>query len=184
MAGTVESLTWAEVSELRLGGEHPVQRFDEVVEANPTIRFNIEPKQDNAVAPLIEAIERYGLIDRVCVGSFKDRRVRAVRRALGPGLSTSPGPIGVALSLAGALAFRRRSSFAALQIPTHVGPVPVVHRWLVRRLHRMGLQVHVWTINDEATMHQLLDCEVDAIMSDEVALLRSVLEERQAWPEG
>jgi glycerophosphoryl diester phosphodiesterase len=47
--------------------------------------------------------------------------------------------------------------------------------------HRRGLQVHVWTIDDEPEMRRLLDLGVDGIMTDRPAVLRSVLEGRGQW---
>jgi glycerophosphoryl diester phosphodiesterase len=45
----------------------------------------------------------------------------------------------------------------------------------VTTAHRLGLQVHVWTINEEAEMRRLLDLGVDALVTDEARLLRDVL---------
>jgi len=47
--------------------------------------------------------------------------------------------------------------------------------------HAAGLQVHVWTIDDEAEMRRLLDLGVDGIMTDEVTLLRDVIVSRNQW---
>jgi glycerophosphoryl diester phosphodiesterase len=47
--------------------------------------------------------------------------------------------------------------------------------------HQRGLQVHVWTINDESTMHRLLDMGVDGVMTDDCALLKKVLLARNLW---
>jgi glycerophosphoryl diester phosphodiesterase len=43
------------------------------------------------------------------------------------------------------------------------------------------LQVHVWTIDDEAEMRRLLDLGVDGIMTDEVTLLHTVIASRGEW---
>jgi glycerophosphoryl diester phosphodiesterase len=39
----------------------------------------------------------------------------------------------------------------------------------------------VWTIDDPAEMHQLIDLGVDGIMTDEVATLRDVIQARGLW---
>jgi glycerophosphoryl diester phosphodiesterase len=48
-------------------------------------------------------------------------------------------------------------------------------------MHRAGLQVHVWTVNEPAVMRQLLDLPVDGIMTDDTVALRDVLAERAQW---
>jgi len=52
---------------------------------------------------------------------------------------------------------------------------------LIARLHKMGLQVHYWTINDEAEMERLIDAGADGLITDEVELLKSVLQRRNLW---
>ncbi len=52
---------------------------------------------------------------------------------------------------------------------------------LVERAHELGLQVHVWTIDDEAEMRRLVEIGVDGIMTDEPVLLRTVLSDLGLW---
>ena len=47
------------------------------------------------VEPVAQAIRRVGALERVCVGSFSDRRVKRARDILGPQLCTTLGRRGV-----------------------------------------------------------------------------------------
>ena len=49
----------------------------------------------------------------------------------------------------------------------------------VSAAHRAGKQVHVWTVDDPADIHRLLDWEVDGIVTDRPDLLDGVLAERE-----
>jgi glycerophosphoryl diester phosphodiesterase len=60
-------------------------------------------------------------------------------------------------------------------------PVPVATASFIGRAHQLGLQVHVWTVNDRPTMEGLLNLGVDGIMTDETVTLREVLISRGQW---
>lgn len=180
--GTVADYTWLQLTELRVGGEHPIPRFADIVDRFPGIRFNVEPKSEPSVQALIDFVGERNFGDRICIGSFSDAKIRRIRSGL-PGVSTSPGPRAAARILMRALrGATTESAYVAVQIPKAYFGVPLTTRWLVERYHRQGLQVHVWTVNDEATMRTLLDNGVDAIITDEITLLKQVLTERGAWP--
>ena len=57
----------------------------------------------------------------------------------------------------------------------------IVDRRFLATCHRRGMQVHVWTIDDAAEMHRLLDLGVDGLMTDRPAVLKQVLQERGSW---
>ena len=185
--GVVAELPWSVVRTAQVGGTDPIVRLDDLLDAWPDARLNLDPKHDAAVRPLVEAIRRHGAIDRVCVGSFSMRRVARIRRLLGPALCTSLAPPEVlavrlaAWRLPGAGGLATRGGGACLQVPVREGIVPVVDRATVVTAHRLGLPVHVWTVDDPAEMDRLLELGVDGIMSDRPVVLRDVLVLRGAW---
>lgn len=191
--GRISELPAATVARARIGGVESVPLFEELVAAFPEVRLNLDVKDWNSVDPLAAAIERYGLHDRVLIASFSDRRRRAVLQQLSRPAAGSAGVVSNALfvllgpllpgPLLRLVARRSLRGVHALQVPVRYGAVPVVTPGLVRRAHREGLQVHVWTINDAAEMHRLLDLGVDGIVTDRADLLKEVLQERGQWRE-
>jgi glycerophosphoryl diester phosphodiesterase len=117
------------------------------------------------------------------VCSFSTARLRATRRALGRPVCMSLSPAGLAAvrlsrgvapgALIGRLA---GAGMRCAQIPAWMAT-----RSFVRRAHGLGLQVHVWTVNDRTEMTCLLDLGADGIMTDDTVLLRDVLAERGQW---
>ncbi|NED37856.1 glycerophosphodiester phosphodiesterase [Streptomyces sp. SID8499] len=182
-AGRIADLPWAEVAHARVAGREPVPLFEELLETFPEVRWNVDVKAEPALRPLLETIERMDAWSRVCVGSFSEARVVRAQRLAGPRLATSYGTrgvLGLRLRSWGVPAVLRRSAVAA-QVPVAQSGVPVADRLFVRAAHALGLQVHVWTINEPERMHRLLDLGVDGIMTDHIDTLREVMRERDVW---
>jgi glycerophosphoryl diester phosphodiesterase len=65
--------------------------------------------------------------------------------------------------------------FQALQPPEKYKGVRIVTRRLVREVHRRGLRIDVWTIDEETAMRRLLGFGVDGIITDRPDILAKVL---------
>lgn len=189
--GRISDLTAAEVARVRIGGREPVPSFDDLLAGFPDVRLNLDVKDWNSVRSLAAGIERHAAHDRVLVASFSDRRRRAVLKLLSRPVASSAGRVTNALFvLLGTvlpvswLRIVLRSPLRdvqALQVPVRYGAVRVVTPAYLRRAHALGLVVHVWTVNEPAEMHRLLDLGVDGIMTDRADLLQQVLQERGEW---
>ncbi|MDG4831062.1 glycerophosphodiester phosphodiesterase [Solwaraspora sp. WMMD1047] len=183
--GRLADLTWADLATVRVGGAAAVPRLDEVLGGWPQVRFNIDVKADGGAEPTVRTLERTGAADRVLLASFSDARLARLRALAGPKVATSLGMRGVARLRIGSLAgrpLRLPPSVVAAQVPVRYGRLPVVDRRLVAYAHRLGLQVHVWTIDEPTEMHELLELGVDGIMTDHVDVLRDVYASRGHWP--
>jgi glycerophosphoryl diester phosphodiesterase len=183
--GAVAELTWEQVAEAQVGSGGTVPLFEEVLDAWPDLRLNVDAKSDAALGPLVDAVRRTNSIDRVCIASFSGRRLRRARAALGPRLCTSLGPLGVTrlrtASVLGGLFRGDTPGVPCVQVPPRAAGLAVVDERFVRHAHRLGIQVHVWTIDDPVEMNRLLDLGVDGIMTDELATLREVYAARGMW---
>ena len=155
-----------------------VPRLEALLSRWPQTRVNIDQgrRERRAARRPASTLDAW---DRVCIGSFSDRRLRRVR-ALSQGRAcTSMGPRAVAVARAASLAHRVPSQGAdCIQVPTHSGRVRIVTGGFVDAAHRAGLHVHVWTVNHPHAMRGLLDLGVDGIMTDRPRALRDVFAER------
>jgi len=185
--GLVAALPWSVVRTARVNGSEPIPQLAELFEAFPDTRINIDIKAGGALSPLWQAIREHGTEDRVCVGSFSNRRLAAFRRLAGRRVATAAGPVGTA-----ALRFAPGWVSALLHSPAQVLQVPSAHTirgrtfrlvtaGLVSAAHRLGKQVHVWTVDDPDEMTRLLDLGVDGIISDRIDTLRDMLTARGQW---
>lgn len=184
--GRIGDLAWSEIAALRVAGE-PIPLLEDLLAAFPAARINIDPKTDAAAALLPEVLRRTRAVARVCIGAFSDARLRRLRRAVGPALCTSMGPSEVTWLRLASLGLPVRGVDpelppACVQVPPRWHGLPLVDRRFLAKAHRLGLPVHVWTINGQAEMERLLDLGVDGLMTDRVRALRAVLAGRGHWP--
>ncbi|MER5951662.1 glycerophosphodiester phosphodiesterase [Streptomyces sp. NPDC001904] len=181
--GRIADLPWSEIRHARVAGTEPVPLLEDLLEAFPDVRWNVDVKAEPALVPLLDLLRRTRAWDRVCIGSFSEGRVARAQAIAGPRLATSygtKGVLGLRLKSYGLPAALRRSAVCA-QVPVAHGRIRVVDERFVRAAHARGLQVHVWTVNDESEMRRLLDLGVDGIVSDHIETLRDVLKDRGSW---
>ena len=185
LTGRLEDRPWSEVRRAKVGaGGDSIVRMEELLDAFPDARFNIDPKMDAAVVPLAQALRRTKAHDRVNIASFSDRRLLQVRKATGGTVCTSMGPAAITrLRLAAMGVPPGPFGAGCVQVPLRWGRSTLVETRFLHAAHRRHLPVHVWTIDDPAGMHRLLDFGVDGIMTDRPSVLKAVMVERGQWVE-
>ena len=188
LPGTIATTSYVDLAQALIGGTEPIPRMADLLEHFPTARFNIDLKSDRAVPALVDLVEGTAAHDRVCVGSFSESRLARFRRLVSRPVATSYGPVGVGLSrfaprlLAGVVLRGRGDALQVpYRLPPRLGGSTVVTEGFVGRAHAGGRPVHVWTVDEPAEMHQLLDLGVDGLMTDRTDVLRDVLLARGQW---
>lgn len=195
-SGRIGDLAWSEVRRLDAGyhfrdpeGNHSyrgtgvgIPRFEEVLEALPGVRLNVEAKDDRSAVGLVGAVLRHGAEDRVLVAAEVESHRKAV--------VGYPGPWGASRRDLFRFFFAIHSPFGrvftpfcdALQVPETYFGVRVLSRRFIREAHSRNLPIHVWTVDDPGDMHRMLAMGVDGIQTDRPDLLASVLSERTGRP--
>ena len=181
MSGDITRLSYGDVRRARVGDD-PIPRLEEVLGTWPALRVHIDAKHLAAARPLLDAVDRTGAHDRVCVGSFSDRTARTLRRLGGDRICTWMGRLEIlALRLASAGVPAPASAAACTQVPVRRAGLPLVDRRFVDVARRRSVAVHVYAINERPEMERLLDLGVGAILSDRPTLLKQVFTERGLW---
>lgn len=156
----------------------------DLLEAHPDVLLNLELKaqyagdsfqrtRDLVDAALTELRVRR-MVDRTLVSSFAPEALRWARIAE-PGIATAL-LVDRCTDFAGACALAAAAGHAAIH-PNDVclGDGNEARR-SIEAAHRLGLQVNVWTVDDEERMHVLIDAGVDGIITNDPARLRQAIE--------
>jgi glycerophosphoryl diester phosphodiesterase len=144
-----------------------------VLERYPDVLLIIELKSEvpgdgtEVARRTVDVLKRAKAVDRVALGSFSGRALRAAR-LLEPALRTGAAREETRWAL-----YRSwigwplgRPRYQEFQVPEKAGSTTVVSPRFVQHAHRSGLAVKVWTVDDESDMRRLLDWGVDGIISD------------------
>ena len=132
-------------------------------------RIIIEMKVNTAAlaAATIDVVRRAGAVERVCLGSFGLRVLRAAR-AIEPAIATSGAREEVRWAL-----YRSwcrwpvsRVAYSGYQVPELAGRTRVVSPRFLEYAHDAGLGVQVWTVDREEDARRLLGWGVDALITD------------------
>jgi glycerophosphoryl diester phosphodiesterase len=189
--GPVSSLPWHELEQLDAGhrfvdlGGKPGFRgrgvrlplLDEVLEAFPHTRINVEIKDERAALPALASIRRFGAEHRALVAAHHERFRRPI--------TAYPGAWGASRGQLTRFWVMHRTPLAwvytpradILQVPRSFQGRTVVTPAFLREAHRRNIPVHVWVVNEEPAMKELLAMGVDGIQTDRPDVLARVLTE-------
>ncbi len=158
-----------------------IPRLIDVLAAFAATRFVIEIKQTapSLVRQLLDVIAKARMQRMVLVAS-EHHQPLAEFRALAPRIPTnfSSREVAAFLQALAANDDRYAPPGDALQIPVEYGSWRLVTPECIAFAHRLGIEVDVWTVNEEAEMRELLALGVDGLISDYPARLLAVIGSR------
>ncbi len=182
-AHPIADLSDAKIAQLRISGKHAIPTLAAVFEEFPDICFNLDAKSDTAPDAMARVIRRANAQARVCIGSFSDRRIARIKALLGGDICYGLGMASAArFFLASRSGICQKFSARCVQLPISYRGVQIVSARTIQYAHKVGLKLHVWTVNDAAAMTDLLALGCDGIMTDDCARLKTVMQEYGAWP--
>ncbi|TVP75861.1 MAG: glycerophosphodiester phosphodiesterase [Gemmatimonadales bacterium] len=160
-----------------------VPTFQEVLDAFPRTRLNVDAKAPAAARPLQTLVREQGESHRVLLASVEEEG-RADRFGY-------PGPVSATrrqlvrfhgLHRVPLLGRLWTPDTDALQVPWRWDGRQVTTPRLIREAHLRNLPVHVWTVDDPDIMRTLVRWGVDGIQTDRPDLLARILHEETGRP--
>lgn len=199
--GAVADLTLEEIQQLDAGyhfkdleGHYSfrgkgvyIPTVEEMFQTFQDMRIEIEIKDDNPPekyneisSKLWELITKYHMEDKILVGSFDQDIINTFNKYSNGQVATSAGRSEVKNFVVFHKFFLRNlyvPQVDAFQIPTEDSGFDLTDRKLINGAHRLGMQIHYWTIDDPEIMKKLIDAGADGILTNRPDLLLKLLEE-------
>lgn len=154
-----------------------IPRLAELLATFPNALWNIDLKpQDVGITErALRVIDGAKMHRRVLLASEHQNRLDEVR-ALAPGIPTNFGyqEIAAFMQALASQDVNYHPTGDALQIPPEYYSWKLATPETIAMAHRHGVEVHIWTVNDESTTVQMLDLGADGIMSDFPRLVMAV----------
>lgn len=147
-----------------------IPTLEEVFKALPNARFNIEMKPESPTisASLCNLIRTHTLSEKVVVASVSQSNLENFRQQCSE-VATSASASEVLKYFTyykTGLVENYSPQMTSLQTLRRLFGLQVVSKEFVETSRKLNLQVHVWTINKEEDMKELIELGVDGIMSD------------------
>lgn len=150
--------------------------FEEVLDAFPSVRINVDLKGSASVTAMLALLERKRATDRVTLASFQTATAVAVRRAKYTGeTALSQGEVITLLGMPALLWRQLPFTGNAAQVPVRQGRIRFDRPAFIAKCHNLGLRVDFWVVDDRAEAERLLALGADGIMTNDPAALQGVI---------
>lgn len=200
--GNVADLTLAEIQKLDAGyhfkdleGNYSfrgmgvyIPTVEEMFQTFGDLKIEIEIKDDNPpekideiASKLWDLIEKYQMEDKILIGSFDQDILKTFDKYANGRVAITAGRQEVKNFVVFHKFFLRNlyvPTVDAFQIPVEDSGFDLTDQKLIDGAHRLGMEVHYWTIDNPDTMRRLIDAGADGILTNRPDLLLKLLDEK------
>lgn len=170
----VKDLTFNEIANLFKEKNCRLLTLEDALKEFPHVNFNIDLKVKEAIQHSVKVVADLNSFDRVCFASFHSSHTKKV-------LHLNQNAI-VSMSMKDVALFKffkiYNKRIKVIQIPIKWKGIKLLTRNLMQEAYKNNLLVHVWTVNDEVTINNLIDIGVNGIITDQPELLMKTMKER------
>ena len=148
-----------------------------IFDSFPDERFNITitDKNTELVKKYVSVVQSSKAEERVITSSINGRNIKFVRKLLPESATafTLWGILGVyALFKTGLLNLVKSFKADVFQAPEKIGLSYISNSVLIEQLHKKGIKVHVWNINDEAQLKRVYESGADGFMVNDIKMAK------------
>jgi glycerophosphoryl diester phosphodiesterase len=169
--GPVHRLPLAALRTLDAGRGERIPTLDDLLDGFPDTPVILEIKDARAAGPVRRVLEAHQAQGRVLVASFDPRALRPFGHGFARAASRPEVGMFLAAARMGLPPFRTR--FRAFTVPETSGRITIVEPRFAGRARRLGLPVHVWTVDDPARGARLREMGVAGIITNFPGRFRS-----------
>ncbi len=168
----IEKSTSNDIARIKLKNGEPIPTLTDVIKTvSGRVGLNLEIKSDDAGLLTAEYLASSDYRGYVLVSSFKEDELLAVRRVL-PKL-----PISMIFDV---FTSHDVTSYRAKGYKIISLRKTAISKRLIERCHEQGIQVYVWTVDDEEEMEKMIFFQVDGIYSNKPGILKKLIEKLRA----
>ncbi|WP_052427669.1 glycerophosphodiester phosphodiesterase [Neobacillus niacini] len=165
-----------------------IPTVEEMFQTFDDMKIEIEIKDDNPperieeiASKLWDLIEKYQMEEKIIIGSFDQQILQTFEKYAKGRVAITAGRQEVKSFVVFHKFFLRNlyvPKVDAFQIPVEDSGFDLTDQRLIDGAHRLGMEIHYWTIDDPKTMKKLIDAGVDGILTNRPDLLLKLLEEK------
>ncbi len=146
--------------------KRPMPRFNIEIKSHPQMDGTFTPQVDVFAKLVVAELARLKISELSCVQSFDGRALQAVKK-LAPDLT-------LALLVENKDGFEQNLQLLGFQPNIYSGYYKLLRKRDMKAMHKQGIKVIPWTVNDQKSMKKLRRWKVDGIITDYPNLIAEI----------